>query len=56
MTANSIVEHLDVLEDVELCGVPGEVDLVVNQLRLQGPEEAFERRVIPTLSGQSGPR
>src|SRR5437868_4274509 len=50
VAADAVVERLDVLEDAGLCLLPGGVPLVVDQLPLQGGEEALDRGVVPALA------
>src|SRR5215212_721413 len=51
MAALAVVEGLDVLEDGRLCLLPGGPGLTVEQLGLEGGEEALGDGVVPTGAG-----
>ena len=50
MASDSIVEHLDVFEDVGLGEITCSIDLLSDFLLLQAAEERFSDCVIPTVS------
>src|SRR5215204_7605715 len=51
MAALAVVEGLDVLEDGRLCLLPGGPGLAVEQLGLEGGEEALGDGIVPTGAG-----
>ncbi len=51
VTAQPIVEHLDVLEDVLCCLFVRTVPAMINALALQCAEAALDTGVVPTVTG-----
>ncbi len=49
VTSGSIVEHLDVFEDVCLGEIACSVDLLPDSLLFQAAEERLRNRVVPTV-------
>ena len=58
MSAQPIIEHFDVFNDVLCCLVPCAVLAMIDELALQSPEEALHAGVVPTASppGHAGVR
>ena len=50
VTALTVVEHFYVFEQAGSCLVPSLVVAVHYELRLQGVEETFHRRIVPAIS------
>ena len=50
MAVASIVEHLDVIEDIGTRQVAGLVDASLDALLLQAAEKRFRHRVIPAIT------
>ena len=50
MPALGVVEHLDVIEHVTACRLPGQLDLPPDPLSLQQLEEAFHHSVVVAVS------
>ena len=50
MTAPPIIEHLDVLEDVQFRFVPSCVVPMVHELALECPEKAFDAGIVPAVA------
>ena len=45
-----IIEHLNVLKDIPCRVVTGGLVPMVHELALEGPEEAFDAGVVPTIT------
>ncbi len=56
MAPGSIVEHLDVFEDVGLCVIACSIDLLSDSLLLQAAEERLRNRVVPAISSTAHAR
>lgn len=50
MTAFPVIEHFDILEDLPPGFVPGGVVLMIHELALERPEEAFDTGIIPAVA------
>ncbi len=53
MATFSIVEHLDVLEQICLCLFPGSVANAVDTFAFEHPEEAFDDRIVVAVRGRA---
>ena len=49
MASGSVVEHLEVLEDVGLREIAGSVDVLPDSLLLQAAKERFRNRIVPAV-------
>jgi hypothetical protein len=53
MATFSIVEHLDVFEQISMCLIPGSVANAVHTFAFEYPEAVFDERIVVAIRGRA---